>query len=178
MKGTAFLLNSRGTEIAISAWEPKLQRLLAENALVESCLQRKFLVIQKLRVTMFSVKDVNLETMIDALWWYETWQHCGYNHTHVKQKLLRRRRRACKSSWSRRGNQKSFTLTIPQSLANLVKIFPGIIVRQHRTDQKLMGLLREQCAEWKKVPLRYCCNQVWMKMVGWFHGMLHLSAKR
>ena len=24
-----------------------------------------------------------------------------------------------------------------------------------------MGLLREQCAEWKKVPLQYCGNQVW-----------------
>ena len=29
-----------------------------------------------------------------------------------------------------------------------------------------MGLLREQCAEWKKVRLRYCCNQVWMKNGG------------
>ena len=31
--------------------------------------------------------------------------------------------------------------------ANIVKIFPGIILRQHRTDRKLMGLLTEQCAE-------------------------------
>ena len=29
-----------------------------------------------------------------------------------------------------------------------------------------MGLLREQCAEWKKVPLQCCCNQVWMKTGG------------
>ena len=28
------------------------------------------------------------------------------------------------------------------------------------TDQKQMGLLKEQCAELKKVPLLYCCNQV------------------
>ena len=42
---------------------------------------------------------------------------------------------------------KSFTLTIPWNLANLVKIFPGIIVHQHHTDQKQMGLLREQFAE-------------------------------
>ena len=47
-----------------------------------------------------------------------------------------------------------------------MKIFPGIIVRQHHTDQKQMGLLREQCAERKKVRLRYCCNQVWMKNGG------------
>ena len=29
-----------------------------------------------------------------------------------------------------------------------------------------MGLLREQCAEWKKVHLRCCCSQVWMKIGG------------
>ena len=40
-----------------------------------------------------------------------------------------------------------FTLTIPWNLAKPVKIFPGIIVRLHHTDQKQMGLLREQCAE-------------------------------
>ena len=42
--------------------------------------------------------------------------------------------------------------------------FTGIIVRWHHTDRKQMGLLREQCAEWKKEPLQYCCNQVWMKI--------------
>ena len=39
---------------------------------------------------------------------------------------------ACKSSWSRIGP---------------VKIFPGIIVRQHHTDRNQMGFLRGQCAE-------------------------------
>ena len=29
-----------------------------------------------------------------------------------------------------------------------------------------MGLLKEQCAEKQKVPLQYCCNQVWMKVGG------------
>ena len=64
------------------------------------------------------------------------------------------------------GSLKSFTLTIPWNLAKLVKIFPGIIVLRHHTDQNHMGLLKEQCAEWKKVPLQYCCNQVWMKNGG------------
>ena len=36
----------------------------------------------------------------------------------------------------------------------------------HHTDRKQMGLLKEQCAEWKKAPLLYCCNQVWMKVGG------------
>ena len=45
------------------------------------------------------------------------------------------------------GSLKLFTLTIPWNLARPVMIFPGITVRQHHTDQKQMGLLREQCAE-------------------------------
>ena len=48
---------------------------------------------------------------------------------------------------ARIGNLKSFTLTVPWNLARPVKIFPGIIVRQHHTDQKQMGLVRELCAE-------------------------------
>ena len=65
----------------------------------------------------------------------------------VKQKLRRKHKGVCKSSWSQIGSLQSFTLTIPWNLAKLVKIFPGIIVRQHLTDQKQMGLLKEQCAE-------------------------------
>ena len=76
------------------------------------------------------------------------------------------RKEACNSSWSRIGSLKSFTRTIPWNLAKFVKIFRGIIVRRHHTDQKQMGLLREQYAEWKKTPLQYCCNKIWMK-IGW-----------
>ena len=84
----------------------------------------------------------------------------------VQNKVQRKLIEAFKSSWSPIGNLKSFTLTIPWNLAKLVKIFPGIIVRQHHTDQKQMGLLKEQCAEKKKAPLPYCCNQVWMTIGG------------
>ena len=68
-------------------------------------------------------------TINDMPWWYKIWQHNGYNPTHVKRKLLRKLKRACKSSWSRPGNQKSFSLTIPWILAKPVKKKPGIIVR-------------------------------------------------
>ena len=71
----------------------------------------------------------------------------GYNPALVKQKLLRKRRRACRSSWIRRGNQKSFTLTIPWNLASLAMHYPGIILRQHRTDRKQMVLSKEQYVE-------------------------------
>ena len=46
-----------------------------------------------------------------------------------------------------RGNQKSFTLTIPWNSGKLVKISPGIIARLHHTDRRLMELRKEQCAE-------------------------------
>ena len=64
-----------------------------------------------------------------------------------KTKLHKKPREACKSSWNPRGNQKSFTLTIPWNSAKLVKIFPGIIARLHHTDRRLMVLQKEQCAE-------------------------------
>ena len=92
-----------------------------------------FLVTWSKRITKFSVKKVNRETIIDTLLWYKTWQHSGYDHTRVKQKLPRRPKRAWWSSWRRRGNQKSFTLSVARNC-------PGIIVRQHHTDQKTNGI--------------------------------------
>ena len=57
--------------------------------------------------------------------WCRTWPLNGSSCIRSKQKLHRKPREACKSSWSRRGSLKSFTLT----------------------DRKQMELLREQCAE-------------------------------
>ena len=42
------------------------------------------------------------------------------------------------------------------------RIYPGIIARQHHTDQKQMGLLKKQCAERKMGHLRSCCSPVWV----------------
>ena len=64
-----------------------------------------------------------------------------------KTKTSQEHKGACISSWSRPGNLKSLTLTIPWNMAKPVKIFPGIIIRRHHTDRKQMGLLREQYAE-------------------------------
>ena len=64
----------------------------------------------------------------------------------AKQKLLRKHKGACKSSWSRIGSLKSFTMTILWNLAKLVKIFPGIIARRHHTDRKRTRLLKERHA--------------------------------
>ena len=45
--------------------------------------------------------------------WCRTWPPNGSRHIREKQKLLRKHREACKSSWSQIGNLKSFTLTVP-----------------------------------------------------------------
>ena len=61
-----------------------------------------------------------------------------------KNKTSQETQRSLQSSWNQRGNQKSFTRTIPWTSAKLVKISPGIIARLHHTDHKQRGLLREQ----------------------------------
>ena len=109
------------------------------------------------------MKDVNLETIIDTLAWYKIWRLNGFNLIRAKQKLLRKQKRAYQSASSGRGNQKSFTLTIPKNLAKLVKIFLETLYVNTVTVQKQMGLLRERYAGLKKGLLLYCCNQVWMK---------------
>ena len=86
------------------------------------------------------MKDVNLETIIDTLSWCKTWQLNGFNPILSEPKLLTKPKRAHKSSWSRRGNQKSFTLTIPSNLLKLVKIYLGIIVRQHHIRSETNGI--------------------------------------
>ena len=82
----------------------------------------------------------NLEIITDMQSWCKTKTLNGSKHIRAKQKLHRKHREACKSSWSQIGSLKSFTVTIPWNLAKPVKIFPGIIVRRHHTDQKQMGI--------------------------------------
>ena len=86
------------------------------------------------------MKVVNLETIIDMQSWCRTWTPNGSSRFRAEQKLLRKHKGACKSSWSQVGNQKSFTLTNPWNLAKPVKNFPRIIARRHHTDQKQNGI--------------------------------------
>ena len=92
------------------------------------------------------MKKVNRETIIDIPWWYETWQHSGYNHT-------------CETNFpgipeepdevpgADEETKKSFTVTIPWNLASLARNYHAIIVRQHHTVQKQMGLPKEPYVE-------------------------------
>ena len=87
----------------------------------------------------------------------------GYNHTHAQQKLLRKLKLACKSSWSRRGNQKSFTdmfLEFGKACEDLS--WNHCRSPPHRSET--MVLLREQFAKLRKGFLLYCCNPAWMKI--------------
>ena len=72
---TAFLLTSRRTEIAPSTWEPKLQGLLAEDVMVQVVPRAEHSGDFIMRITKSSVKDVNLDIIIGALWWYKTWRN-------------------------------------------------------------------------------------------------------
>ena len=81
------------------------------------------------------MKTVNLETITDVQSWCRTWPPNGSSRIRVEQKLLRKHKGACESSWSRIGSLKSFTLTIPWNSAKLVKIFPGISTSTpHRSE--------------------------------------------
>ena len=163
---TVFILTSRKTEIPRSVRGPIVQVPRAEDTMAEPYLVQKIWVTWLQQITKFSVKVVNLETIIDMQSWCRTWPPNGSSRIRAKQKLLRKHKGACKSSWNPRGSLKSFTLTIPWNLAKPVKIFPGIIVPRHHTDRKQMGLVKERCAEWKMALLLYCCNQVWMEIGG------------
>ena len=109
---TVFILTSRRTETATFARKPRQQGLLAENALAQPYLKQKVLVTWYWQITKFLVKGVNLETITDKLSWYKICNIVDSIKSVQNKTLLRKRRRACKSSWNRRGNRKSFTLTI------------------------------------------------------------------
>ena len=128
-----FILISRKTEIARSARGLKLQWHRAEDVLAESYIVQKFFV--DLITADHKVLSEGCESRNNH-------RFAVVVQVRAKQKLFRKLKGACKSSWSRQGGLKSFTLTIPWSLAKPVKTFLGIIVRRHPTIQKQMGLLK------------------------------------
>ena len=119
------------------------------------------------RITKFSVKDVNRVTIIDMPWFIQDLTTQWLQSYPCETKTSQETQKSPMKFLERHGNHKSFTLTIPWNLASLSRNEPGIVVRQHRTDQKQMGLLKEQCAESKKGHLPYSCNHFWTKNGGW-----------
>ena len=103
--------------------------------------------------------------------WCRTWPLNGSKHIRAKQKLHRKHREACKSSWSQIGSQKSFTLTIPWTSAKLVKISPGIIARAHHTDQKQMGIAERAVRKVKEGTSAVLLLQSGLNESWWAHSM-------
>ena len=94
--GTASLLTSRRIEIARSAWEPKWHGFLAEDALVQSCPERIF----------WSSDNSGSQSSQSS---HRMWPPNGSSRIRAKPWLHRKRKRVHKSSWGRRGNQKSLS---------------------------------------------------------------------
>ena len=113
------------------------------------------------------MKDVDLETITDALSWYKFWQLNGFNHIRAKQKTSQETEKSLRKFLE---PQHKPTKVIPTykslEFGKSAKTFPGIIARLHLTVQKQMGLLKERYARLKKGLLLFCCNQVWMKNGG------------
>ena len=76
----------------------------------------------------FSMKSVNLETITSMQSRCKIWLLHGCNRIRAKQNLLRRRKEVYDRLSSRRTGRKSFILTIPWNLAQLLKNYPGIIL--------------------------------------------------
>ena len=94
------------------------------------------------------MKNVNLDTIIDTLW-YKTWQQSGYNHTHVKQKLLKKTKKSLQK------------FLVPTRKPKVIYINTSLNVG--KSNKKL---------SWNIVAIR-----AGRKMVGGFYGMLLLTAK-
>ena len=118
---TVFILISLKTEIARSARGRKSQGPRAEDAKVDPYLMLKMLVTWWRQITRSSVTIANLETITDMQSWCRTYPLNGSKRIRAKQKLHRKLKEACKSSWSPIGSLKSFTMTIPWNSAKLVK---------------------------------------------------------
>ena len=92
------------------------------------------------------MKKVNRGTITDVPWWYNTWQPSGYSPTRAKPNLPRRPR-----ANEVPGAEEEIKSHLHWQFLGMWQVLRGIIleivVRQHHTDQKPNGLLKEQCAE-------------------------------
>ena len=112
------------------------------------------------------MKIVNLETIIDMQSWCRTWPPNGSSRIRARQKLQETQRSLQKFLESNRKPKVIYTDNSTEFGKSCEDLSWKIIVRQHHTDRKQMGLLRDQCVELRKGHLRFCCNQVWMKNGG------------
>ena len=161
---TVFILTSRKTEIARSARGPKLQGPRAEDALAEPRAENVGDVItanhKVLSKDCESRNNHRYAVVVQdlATQWIQSYP-CKIKISQETQGSLQK--------FMEPNRQPKVIYT-----DNSLKFGKACedLSWNHRTsthtDRKQMGLLREQYAEWKKVRMQYCCNQVWMKIGG------------
>ena len=114
---------------------------------------RNFEICQMTKTTRASCRRRNggvvrrAEKFGDLITAYQKSKNCA------KQKLHRKFKEGCKSSWSPTGILESFTLTIPWEFGKVCEDFSWNHCTSTPHRQKQMGLLR-------KAVLLYCCNRV------------------
>ena len=139
---TVFILISLKTDIARSVRGPKLQRLRAGRRNGGAVLRaEKF---GDLITADHKVLCENCESRSNhryAVVVQDLATH-GSHQIRAKHKLHRKPREACKSSWNPTGNPKVIYTDNSLEFGNVCED-----PRLHHTDQKQMGLLKEQCAE-------------------------------
>ena len=164
--------------MAWSARGPKSQGPRAEDALAESRISCRNLLILLQQITKFTVKVVNLETIIDMQSWCKTWPPSGSSRIRAKQTLLRKHKGACKSSWSRIGKPEVINIDNSLEFGKACEdlSWNHCTSTPHRSETN--GIAERAVRRVKEgtsaVLLQSGLDE---KKVGRLHGMLHLSAK-
>ena len=120
---------------------------------------------------------MNLETIIDTLSWHKIWQLSGYNPTRAKQKTSQETQKSLQKLLEPTRKPQVIYTDNSLEFGKSCEELSWNHLRQHRTDRKQMGLLRELYAGLRKGFLQYCCNQVWVTNGGRIPWNVLLSAK-
>ena len=170
------LLTSRRTEIATSAWGPRLQGLLAEQAHWHS-RERTISWFSNCgskssQWRMWISKQLSIRCGQDlATQWLQSYPCKTKTSQETKKSVQKFLEPTRKTKDTNTENSTEFGKSCEDFSWNHCTSTP------HRSETDGIAE-REQCAESRKGHLRYCCNQVWRKKkVGGFHGMLLLFAK-
>ena len=120
------------------------------------------------------MEDVNLDTIIDTLSWYKTWQLSGHNHTRVNKNFSGIGQELAKVLGADKETKSDNSLEFGKSCEDLS--WNHCTSTPHRSEtnriaERAVRIIKEGTFA---VLLQSGLDE---KMVGEFHGMLLLSAK-